>query len=152
MRAPFVKTALLRVLQISLLAVLLLRVLVPVGYMPAALADGWPVQLCPDGLSSAAMTALLGEQHQHHKMHSMVSMSHEGAHHEGHMMAADPAPAAQAVPGQCDLAAFSGAVAPPAIAAAMLAPVTETAVATAVTTLHVRSVAFERYRGRAPPA
>ena len=148
MNAAYFKTGLLRLLQLALLATLLLRVLVPVGYMPAKLSEGWPVQLCPDGMSAAAMTALLGDQHQHHGMHAM----HGGAHSDLAMTAKESAPALEAAPGKCDLAAFSGAVAPPASAVAIERPVTSVAAESAVAALHVRSVAFERYRSRAPPA
>ena len=147
MHARLLKAISLRLLQLALLATLVLRVLVPVGYMPAALSAGWPVQLCPDGLSSAAMTALLGEQHQHHGMHAMPV----GAHHGDHGVTEQPQPSVDATPGQCDLAAFSGAVAPATSAVTLLPPRIHATVVTAVATLHVRSVAYERYRSRAPP-
>ncbi len=43
-----------------------LRALVPVGFMPAAVGQGWFLQLCPQGMSEAAMAVLLGKQHHHH--------------------------------------------------------------------------------------
>lgn len=33
--------------------------------MPASLADGWFVQLCPDGWPAAAVVALFGHEHAH---------------------------------------------------------------------------------------
>lgn len=147
----------------ALLGTLLLRALVPVGYMPATLASGWPVQLCPDGMSAEAMTALLGQSHQHHSAviaqdshdeHAAHSMAHHAAHHDGHNAAPTIESAVESVnvmPGKCDLAAFSGALAPPTVFA-NLSPLPDTpALFGPAATLHVRSTAFERYRSRAPP-
>lgn len=60
----------------ALLAVLL-RVLVPSGYMPAALNDGWHLKLCSHGMTDATAMVLLGqgEHHQHHH--------HQGAQEKG---------------------------------------------------------------------
>lgn len=44
----------------------LLQTAIPVGYMPAAVEDGWFVKLCPSGLSVEWMTTLLGHNHDHH--------------------------------------------------------------------------------------
>ena len=41
------------------------RVLVPTGYMPGDTNDGWHLQLCPDGLSQATASVLLGAHHEH---------------------------------------------------------------------------------------
>lgn len=51
------------------LASLLLRILVPAGFMPASVADGWYLTLCPDGWSRQALTVLLGHQHHHAPEH-----------------------------------------------------------------------------------
>jgi len=51
--------------RLALLA-FLLRLVVPLGTMPAALSDGWFLQLCPDGLPGPVMARLLGETHHHH--------------------------------------------------------------------------------------
>lgn len=67
---------------------LLLRTLVPAGYMPAPLTSGWPVQICPDGLPLAAVEALLGQAHGHH-------------HHGGDPASGDDT----AMPEQCELGA-----------------------------------------------
>jgi hypothetical protein len=45
---------------------MLLRVLVPAGYMPSDLDDGWYLKLCPDGMPVSVMVALFGHEHQHH--------------------------------------------------------------------------------------
>ena len=60
----------------SLTLLFLLRALVPAGFMPAPLASGSPVQLCPQGLSSVEVAALFGQHHQpgHH---------HQPSHHGG---------------------------------------------------------------------
>ncbi len=47
------------------LAGVLLRAAIPAGYMPASLADGWFVELCPDGWPAAAVVALFGHEHAH---------------------------------------------------------------------------------------
>lgn len=92
---------------LALLAAVLLRVAVPVGYMPAPVASGWPVQLCPDGLSAEVMVALFGPAHQHHA----APAPH--AHHQ-HSAAGPIAPAddaatevSQALAQHCPLAAFA---------------------------------------------
>ena len=53
----------------SLLAVLLLRALIPVGYMPSSLADGLPFVLCPDNLPVAFAAKIGGEHHDHSGHH-----------------------------------------------------------------------------------
>lgn len=76
------------VLLMAAALTLLLRTLVPAGYMPAPLTNGWPVQICPDGLPLAAVEALLGQAHDHH-------------HHGGHADAGNDT----AMPEQCELGA-----------------------------------------------
>ena len=51
---------------LSLLAAisLTLHVLVPPGFMPTNLGDGWYLKWCPDGMSAEIMHALFG--HEHH--------------------------------------------------------------------------------------
>ena len=63
-----------RILSYLLLGTLLLRVAVPVGLMPGDLSDGWYLQICPDGLSPAAMQVFMGDEHHHHHHHD---------HHQG---------------------------------------------------------------------
>lgn len=51
-------------LHILLGVLLVLRAMIAPGYMPGG--DGWPVRLCPDGLDSALVAVLFGDEHQHH--------------------------------------------------------------------------------------
>ena len=46
-------------LQAALVAVLL-RALVPAGFMAAPVSAGWPWQLCPSGMATSSYRALLG--------------------------------------------------------------------------------------------
>lgn len=43
---------------------MLLRVVVPAGFMPSSLSEGWYLALCPDGVPVAWMVEFLG--HDHH--------------------------------------------------------------------------------------
>ena len=46
---------------------LLLRVLVPAGFMPASVSDGWYLQWCPGSTPASVLAALLDHgDHQHH--------------------------------------------------------------------------------------
>jgi len=56
-----------------LLLTFCVRALVPAGYMPGDLDDGWHLKLCPDGLTQSSFTGLLGHQHDHE--HSADSVS-----------------------------------------------------------------------------
>lgn len=53
----------------SLALIFLLRSLVPAGFMPAALASGSPIQLCPQGLSPGVIAVLFDHHQQHHHAH-----------------------------------------------------------------------------------
>jgi len=55
-----------RVLQWLALSGVLLRILVPAGFMPADVGDGWYLKLCPDGMPASTMVALFGHHHHHH--------------------------------------------------------------------------------------
>jgi len=55
-----------RVLTALAAMALLLRIAVPVGFMPSSFANGWFLELCPDGLPAHVMVALYGEHHAHH--------------------------------------------------------------------------------------
>jgi len=46
---------------------LMLRVVIPAGLMPSAVGDGWPLKICPDGISVELMVELFGDAHAHHK-------------------------------------------------------------------------------------
>ena len=45
---------------------LALHVIVPPGFMPASVDDGWHLKWCPDGMSAELMYALFGHAHHHH--------------------------------------------------------------------------------------
>ena len=45
---------------------MLLRVVIPVGFMPSGITGGWYLELCPDGMPEHVMVALYGEHHAHH--------------------------------------------------------------------------------------
>jgi hypothetical protein len=57
-----------RLASLAMLA-MLLRVVIPSGYMPSSLADGWYLQFCPDGIPSAVMALLIGDDSHHHHHH-----------------------------------------------------------------------------------
>jgi len=61
------------------LVALALRVVIPAGFMPASISDGWFIQLCPQGLSPAAMELL----HPGHGQNRTDHNDHD-AHHAGH--------------------------------------------------------------------
>jgi hypothetical protein len=74
------------VVRLALLA-LLMRVLVPAGYMPVAVAGGWYLELCPDGIPVDTVAALFGESAHshssttdHHDMSVPAGMSMEASH------------------------------------------------------------------------
>lgn len=46
---------------------MLLRIAVPAGFMPADVAGGWYLQLCPDGVPASVVAALLGHAHHVHE-------------------------------------------------------------------------------------
>ena len=48
-----------------LLATLALRVMIPVGYMPAVIGSGLLFELCPEGMPATVMQALGGHHHHH---------------------------------------------------------------------------------------
>jgi len=69
----------LRRITILLLPALLLRSLIPFGFMPMADAGGVSIGLCPgEGPMPAAMGAAAHAQHMHHSAH------HDGAHSGSH--------------------------------------------------------------------
>ncbi|MFK8018381.1 MAG: hypothetical protein AB8B86_01295 [Pseudomonadales bacterium] len=76
---------------VSLLVLLsfFLQVLIPVGYMPAAVASGQFFQLCPSGLSPELMQLL----HPQHKIASSNDLESSKHHHGTHTEALDDAPA-----------------------------------------------------------
>jgi hypothetical protein len=60
-----------RALVLATVTALLLQALVPAGFMPVSVSDGWPLALCPDRLAPNAVQALLGERGGHHHHHGM---------------------------------------------------------------------------------
>jgi len=54
-----------RVLSIVAALGFSLHILVPPGFMPASVSDGWHLQWCPDGMSAEVMHALFGHAHHH---------------------------------------------------------------------------------------
>jgi len=57
---------------------LLLRVLVPAGYMPSSLAEGGPIVLCPNGSAIASLLLASGDEAP------QQSPSEHSGHHSGH--------------------------------------------------------------------
>lgn len=63
----------------ALAAALLLRAMIPAGFMPAAIGAGFPLQVCPSGLPGGALQRLAGAAgHDHHHHHH-----HNHEHHTG---------------------------------------------------------------------
>jgi hypothetical protein len=115
------------------LGALVLRLLVPVGTMPAALADGWFLKLCPDGLPVETLARLLGESHHHH-------------HHPG-------AGEAKSSPVRCDLgAALSGDVIKPDLDVAVFPPSVFADRFMPAAVSWRDSPSLPPFRSRAPPA
>jgi len=117
---------------VALLA-LLLRVLVPAGYMPAALASGWYLSLCPHGMPNPAAVAALG--HSMHHDHAQHGHDHDAA--QG--------------PDQCELGSGFALL---AMVAAFASPVALAPVLAIVYTYALPFLARTHarfYDGRAPP-
>lgn len=114
-----------RILTALALATMALRVLVPAGLMPSALAEnGWYLSICPDGLPAHVAHALFGHAH----------------HTDG---AADYV--------QCDLGAGLGhAFAPAPDTELIVADITTAPIATRVFEQR-RATPFTSYASRAPP-
>jgi len=111
-----------------LLATLLMRVAIPVGYMPAAAGSGLLFELCPEGLPPSVMQALGGHHHQAHSNKSETSFDAEQCP-VGHML--------------------SSAMATEAVQALDVEPIL--AIYTCPVTVSQTSVTRTAYRSRAPP-
>lgn len=113
-----------------LLATLLMRVAIPVGYMPAAAGSGLLFELCPEGMPASVMQAL-GGHHHHHQAHSDKSEASFDAEQcpVGHML--------------------SSAMATEAVQALDVEPVLATYAYPA--TVSQTNVTRTAYRSRAPP-
>lgn len=60
-----------RLLMRATLVAVVCKFVIPIGYMPAAFADGGPLQLCPSGWPSGAMPGSDGHHgHDSHDGHS----------------------------------------------------------------------------------
>lgn len=59
------------------------KLLIPIGYMPGALADGGPIVLCGAGMPGGIMAAL-GSGADHARSHEHVDASHHADLHAGH--------------------------------------------------------------------
>ena len=91
------------------LASLLLRALIPAGFMAAPVAEGWWLQLCPAGMTVSSYRALtadaLASAHgAHHPSHSYIG---EDSSHSNHASHGDGEPDAA-----CGLGAGFAAIAP----------------------------------------
>lgn len=73
-----------RVAISTLIASIVLRGMIAPGYMPSALADGYPVTLCPQGLDrgwyeliSVPAAAEAYHLHNHHHTHDQIGDDHD---------------------------------------------------------------------------
>lgn len=57
-----------RPLLLFVYAALVCRLLIPAGYMPAALGEGWPIQVCDSGFPQGPLSQDSGhdDHHDHH--------------------------------------------------------------------------------------
>jgi len=122
----------------AILAALLLRIAVPVGYMPTALDDGWYLQFCPDGMPVQVMVALFGPSHQHHHQH-------QGGHHADNPTAAAPSYS------QCDLGGALGAEAVDVSVLLVTSPLLSHASRFKLSDETVVAATIHAYQSRAPP-
>jgi hypothetical protein len=114
-----------------------LRVLVPVGYMPAAIADGGPFVLCPGGYQ-AELLQYLGSSAAH---------DHGAAAHAGHASAEH---GSHAEGSDCSIGATFAAVAPTA-SPPVVAPAPRVTRPVTLIEAAASSVPDQRYHSRAPP-
>jgi hypothetical protein len=129
----------------ALLALVSLRAVVPVGYMPAPIGEGGPFALCHE--LSAATIALLDA---HGSMHGAAAVI-QGAGHGDPIQPVEPTAGHEADWENCPLGIGA---ADAAIAFVMpLTPVEAiTLLAYPIRVSHSSSAPFVRYRARAPPA
>ena len=106
--------------------------LFPAGYMPASLADGWPVMLCPDGLPADFLP---------------TSGHHHGAHHDHGDEAGDDPRASD----DCALGKALQGQALPAPAALLPAADPVTDIAAPPRTVRITRRPETTRRARAPP-
>lgn len=75
--------------QYALLIALLARIAVPAGFMPADTAQGWFLELCPQGLTAPAMVALLGDnpgRHHHHQSLGKAATAPDAPDYDSHCL------------------------------------------------------------------
>ena len=63
---------------------LLLRALVPAGFMAAPVAEGWLLQLCPSGMAMSSYMALTGVEARSKQDHSGHAGHSKHANHSDH--------------------------------------------------------------------
>jgi hypothetical protein len=142
----------------GLLAFILVKGIVPVGFMPGSLASGSLYTLCHDDLRSIALFDLLaaGQQHKPVNDHHPDIQQHQG--HHGHMNmgpgmdapAESPAAAHDYPDGNCDFAnSFAKAVLALSLDFSPEPAVTEPSFF--LTTRELSDTAFIRPLTRAPP-
>jgi hypothetical protein len=116
------------------LAAIVLRVLVPAGYMSAPLAGDWFLVLCPDDLPAAVATLLTGADDHHHHHHDPAD--------------ADGKPAF----GQCELGAGLAVAVAVAASAALEAPTSPDPEHAQSPRAALAFLTHAPYHSRAPPA
>jgi len=86
-------------LLVSFSLVLLVQGAMPAGYMPASVASGWPVMLCPEGLPAGFLDALnggAGSQQirggRHHHPHHADLLKNQHAEPHQHTTGTDYCP------------------------------------------------------------
>ena len=88
------------VLRVTCCVAFATKLLIPVGYMPSSLADGWPIKLCDAGLPVIGHSA----HHSHHDNHGDNSHEQQWKYCPLGVLAA-----AAAVPGAYELVLPNGA-------------------------------------------
>jgi len=135
---------------LALAATLLLRAMIPAGFMPAAIGAGFPLQVCPSGLPDGALQRLAGAHanHDHNDHHG-----HQGhhAHHDqhGHGDGHDGGHAYSAE--QCPIAHLLAAAALP-VSLLPAPPILPAPPVTAPAPRHQAAARVHPYHPRGPPA
>jgi len=125
--------------------VLLVRGMAVPGYMAGG--DGWPVQLCPEGLAPSALTLLFGAGSSQH------------SHHSGPDAATNPDESGQPLPGEyggtgsAERCMLGGSTAPALLPSGPAAPAAAADLAFDLPTLRVAVVRAptSAFQARGPP-
>ncbi|WP_405227873.1 hypothetical protein [Lentisalinibacter sediminis] len=128
---------------LALAATLLLRAIIPAGFMPAAIGAGFPLQVCPSGLPDGALTRLAGEHaaHHHHGHHGHHDAGDGGnGGNGGHVYSAE----------QCPIAHLIAAAALP-VSAGPAVPVLPAPAIAVPAPRHPATARVHQYRSRGPP-